>query len=103
MIAAAPKPCIARRTTSVVKSVASEPAIDRAQGDNAWLRVSFREGKNREVRRVMEHLGLRVNRLIRTAFGPFRLDNLPSDGIREASRKMVSEALGRGMHDDADK
>ena len=51
----------------------------------------------------MEHLGLRVNRLIRTAFGPFRLDNLPSDGIREASRKMVSEALGRGMHDDADK
>ena len=80
-----------------------EAAIDRAQGDNAWLRVSFREGKNREVRRVMEHLGLRVNRLIRTAFGPFRLDNLPSDGIREASRKMVSEALGRGMHDDADK
>ena len=78
-----------------------EAAIDRIQGDNAWLSVSFREGKNREVRRVMEHLGLRVNRLIRTAFGPFRLDNLPSDGIHEASRKMVSEALGRDAHNDA--
>ncbi len=73
-----------------------DAAIDRIHGDNAWLTISLREGKNREVRRVMEHLGLRVNRLIRTAFGPFRLDRLPSDGLREVSRKVVAEKLGRG-------
>ncbi len=50
-----------------------EARIDKEQGDNAWLTVSIREGKNREVKKVCEHLGLKVNRLIRTSFGPFQL------------------------------
>jgi 23S rRNA pseudouridine2605 synthase len=54
-----------------------EARIDSRQGANAWLTVTLREGKNREIRRVMEALGLKVNRLLRTAFGPFQLGNLP--------------------------
>ena len=75
-----------------------DAAIDRIHGDNAWLTISFREGKNREVRRVMEHLGLQVNRLIRTAFGPFHLDRLPSDELREVSRNVMVEKLGRDAY-----
>lgn len=68
--------------------------LDRQQGANAWLTVSIREGKNREVRLVMEHLGLTVNRLIRTGYGPFQLGNLPTDGTQEVSAKVVAEQLG---------
>ncbi|MEL7445913.1 MAG: pseudouridine synthase [Pseudomonadota bacterium] len=46
-------------------------------GKNNWIEVTITEGKNREVRRVLEHLGLKVNRLIRTAYGPFELGDLP--------------------------
>jgi 23S rRNA pseudouridine2605 synthase len=53
-----------------------EAVLDRQQGDNAWLTLGLREGKNREVRRVLEHLGLSVNRLIRLSFGPFQLGDL---------------------------
>ena len=69
--------------------------LDRQQASNAWVTIGLREGKNREVRRVMEHLGLTVNRLIRLGFGPFLLGNLPSDSVREVSAKVVAEQLGR--------
>jgi 23S rRNA pseudouridine2605 synthase len=54
-----------------------EAKIDSAQGTNSWLTVVLVEGKNREIRRVMEALDLKVNRLIRTAYGPFELGELP--------------------------
>jgi len=67
--------------------------LDRQAASNAWITIGLREGKNREVRRVMEHLGLTVNRLIRVGFGPFLLGNLPSDSVREISAKVVAEQL----------
>ena len=68
--------------------------VDRVQGDNLWLTVGLREGKNREVRRVLEHLGLRVNRLIRTAFGPFQLGSLARGAVEEVKPKVLREQLG---------
>ncbi len=70
--------------------------LDRQQASNAWVTIGLREGKNREVRRVMEHLGLTVNRLIRLGFGPFLLGNLPRDSVREVSAKVVAEQLAGG-------
>lgn len=72
-----------------------EATLDRAQGANAWLTVSLREGKNREVRRVMEHLGLRVNRLIRTSYGPFQLGKLKPGDVEEISEKVLREQVGQ--------
>src|SRR5260221_307234 len=68
--------------------------LDRVQGSNAWLTVSLHEGKNREIRRVMEHLALGVSRLIRIAYGPFQLGDLPRGAIEEVPRKVVREQLG---------
>ena len=69
--------------------------LDRTQGHNAWLTVSLREGKNREVRRVCQHLGLTVNRLIRTSYGPFQLGSLKEGAIEEVPAKVLGEQLGR--------
>lgn len=68
--------------------------IDREQGGNCWLTVSLREGKNREVRKVMQHLGVQVNRLIRVAFGTFQLGDLPAGGVDEIPYRIVMEQLG---------
>ncbi len=71
-----------------------EAAIDSRKGDNAWLTVALREGKNREVRRVMAHLNLAVSRLIRTAYGPFQLGALPRGAVEEVPPKVLREQLG---------
>ena len=71
-----------------------DAALDRQQGSNAWLTLSFREGKNREVRKVMNHLGYSVNRLIRISFGPFNLKNLPSGELEEVKNKVLNDQLG---------
>jgi len=57
--------------------------LERRTGRNAWVEMRLREGKNREVRRVLEHLGLQVSRLIRTAYGPFALADLPAGAVDE--------------------
>jgi 23S rRNA pseudouridine2605 synthase len=71
-----------------------EARLDRLQGDNAWLTVALREGKNREVRRVLEHLGLKVGRLIRLAYGPFQLGVLEPRAVDEVRPKVLKEQMG---------
>ncbi|HEV2817602.1 MAG TPA: pseudouridine synthase [Allosphingosinicella sp.] len=66
-----------------VRYGAIDANLERRTGRNAWLEMRLREGKNREVRRVLEHLGLQVSRLIRTAYGPFRLGDLPAGAVDE--------------------
>lgn len=57
--------------------------LERRTGRNQWIEMTLTEGKNREVRRVLEHLGLEVSRLIRTSYGPFRLGDLPAGAVEE--------------------
>lgn len=71
-----------------------EVRLDRTQGDNAWFTLSLREGKNREVRRVLEHVGLQVNRLIRMAYGPFQLGHLAKRAVEEIPPKVLREQVG---------
>ncbi|MEO3473066.1 pseudouridine synthase [Roseomonas sp. CAU 1739] len=71
-----------------------EAGLDARQGTNSWLTVSIKEGKNREVRRVMTHLGLEVTRLIRTAYGPFQLGVLPRGAVEEVNAKVLRDQLG---------
>ncbi len=66
-----------------VRYGAIDANIERRTGANLWIEMILTEGKNREVRRVLEHLGLEVNRLIRTRYGPFVLGDLPVGGIGE--------------------
>jgi len=79
---------------SGIKYGSVQAQLDKVQGANAWLTVSVREGKNREVRKIMEYLGLMVTRLIRTAYGPFQLGNLPKEGIDEVPAKVLRDQLG---------
>ena len=69
-------------------------AIDRQQGANAWLTISLREGKNREIRRALGDLGLKVNRLIRISYGPFRLGELKAGEVEEIKQRVVRDQLG---------
>ena len=69
-------------------------AIDRQQGANAWLTMGIREGKNREIRRALESVGLSVNRLIRVSYGPFQLGDLVPGGVEEVRSKVMREQLG---------
>ncbi len=71
-----------------------EAQLEREQGDNVWITLSIREGKNREVRRIMEHLGLTVNRLIRVSFGPFILGDLEPGQIEEVKTSVLKDQLG---------
>jgi 23S rRNA pseudouridine2605 synthase len=68
--------------------------LDRQQGKNAWVTVSLREGKNREVRRAMETIGFPVNRLIRISYGPFQLSTLKAGAVEEVRQKIVRDQLG---------
>lgn len=71
-----------------------EAKIESVKGDNAWIDVRLKEGKNREVRRAMETLNLKVNRLIRISFGPFILGNLARGAVDEVRPKQLREQLG---------
>ncbi|KMW58464.1 Ribosomal large subunit pseudouridine synthase B [Candidatus Rhodobacter oscarellae] len=68
--------------------------LDRQQGANAWITVGLREGKNREIRRAMEAVGLSVNRLIRISYGPFQLGQLKAGEVKEIRGKVLRDQLG---------
>jgi 23S rRNA pseudouridine2605 synthase len=68
--------------------------LDRIQGANSWLTIGLREGRNREVRRALESVGLVVNRLIRTSYGPFQLGDLAEGAVEEVKPKVLADQLG---------
>ena len=78
-----------------------EAGLDAKKGENTWLTVSLREGRNREIRRVMAHLGLDVTRLIRIAYGPFQLGTLPRGGMDKEPNRVLREQLPKPDATDA--
>jgi len=84
-------------TIDGVRYGAIEATLDRAQGSNVWLTFAIREGKNREVKNVLGHLGLAVNRLIRVSFGPFQLGELPEGAIEEVRTRALRDQLGERL------
>ncbi len=93
-----------------VRYGAVRAALDRQQGDNAWLTMSLTEGRNREIRKLCEHFGWQVNRLIRIAYGPFQLGVLEAGAVEEVTGKVLREQLGTAApekraqgRDDADR
>jgi 23S rRNA pseudouridine2605 synthase len=71
-----------------------EARLDREQGSNVWITMGLREGKNREIKKVLEHLGLAVNRLIRVSFGPFELGDLAEGEVAEVRTRVLRDQLG---------
>jgi len=67
--------------------------IERQQGSNCWLTLTLKEGKNREVKRLLEYCGLKVNRLIRLSYGPFQLGNLEVGAVEEVKRHILKEQI----------
>jgi 23S rRNA pseudouridine2605 synthase len=74
-----------------------EATLDREKGDNVWLTLGLREGKNREVKRVLEHFGLAVNRLIRVSFGPFQLGELAEGAVEEVRTGFLRHQISPEM------
>jgi len=74
-----------------------EATLDRVQGSNAWLTMGLREGKNREIKRVLESLGLGVTRLIRISFGPFQLGDLAEGAVEAVPSRVLRDQLGPGL------
>ncbi len=72
-----------------------EKTEDQAQGTNSWISITLREGKNREIRRVMEELGLNVTRLIRTDYGPFSLGAMNRGAVVEVKTNVMKHQLGK--------
>jgi 23S rRNA pseudouridine2605 synthase len=77
-----------------VKYGAIDATLERDQGANVWLVFAIREGKNREVRNVMAHLGLEVNRLIRVSYGPFQLGEVAEGVVEEVRTRVLRDQLG---------
>jgi 23S rRNA pseudouridine2605 synthase len=96
-----------RRLAALAKGVTIEgiaygpidAGLDSRKGDNAWLTVSLHEGRNREVRRAMAHLGVVVTRLIRIAYGPFQLGTLPRSAVDEVSARVLRDQLPRDRYE----
>jgi 23S rRNA pseudouridine2605 synthase len=84
-------------TISGINYGAIEAAIDRVQASNLWLSFAIREGKNREVRTILTHLGLDVTRLIRVSFGPFQLGELEEGAVAEVRTRVLREQLGEKL------
>ena len=75
--------------------------LDRVQGANVWITLSLREGKNREVKRLLEHLMLGVNRLIRTSYGPFQLGETAEGAVEEVKTRILADQLGDNLAKEA--
>ena len=75
-----------------------DAGLERRVGGNVWLSMALREGKNREIKRVLEHLDLQVNRLIRLSFGPFQLGQLAEGAVEEVPRRVLRQQLGKNWH-----
>jgi 23S rRNA pseudouridine2605 synthase len=84
-------------TISGIHYGAIDAEVDRLQGSNIWLTFAIREGKNREVRNVLSHLGLTVTRLIRVSFGPFQLGELETGEVDEVPTRTLREQLGEKL------
>ena len=80
-------------TVEGVRYKSIEAELDSQQGANSWLSITLTEGKNREIRRVMEALNLKVNRLIRTDYGPFSLGKLPKGSAKEIEEKILHHQI----------
>jgi 23S rRNA pseudouridine2605 synthase len=78
-----------------------EARLDREQGSNVWITLGLREGKNREIKKVLEHLGLAVNRLIRVSFGPFELGDLAEGEAAEVRTRVLRDQLGAKLAKEA--
>jgi 23S rRNA pseudouridine2605 synthase len=76
--------------------------FEREVGDNAWLVMDLREGKNREIKKVLEHFGLQVTRLIRVSFGPFQLEDLGIGAAEEVRTRTLRDQLGPRLIDQSD-
>lgn len=81
-------------TVDGVRYAGVQVVIDKKQGSNTWLTVALKEGKNREIRRLMEFFGFQVTRLIRISYGPFQLGNLEKGAVDEISGKALQEQTG---------
>ena len=79
-----------------------EAHLQREQGDNVWLTLGLREGKNREVKKILDHFGLQVNRLIRLSFGPFQLNDLPEGAVEEVRTAILKDQLGETLAQEAE-
>jgi 23S rRNA pseudouridine2605 synthase len=80
-------------TIKGIKYAPIELEVEKEQGDNSWLLMTLSEGKNREIKRVLEHFGLQVNRLIRTSYGPFHLDDLKMGDVKPVARHDVTALM----------
>ena len=67
--------------------------LDKQMPSNAWLTIAIKEGKNREIRHVMEHLGYTVSRLLRLSYGPFQLGKMTEASIEEVKPAILKEQL----------
>jgi 23S rRNA pseudouridine2605 synthase len=81
-------------TVEGVEYAGIDARLEREQGSNVWITMGLREGKNREIKRVLEHLGLSVNRLIRVSFGPFELGDLAEGEVAEVRTRVLRDQLG---------
>ena len=75
-----------------------EASLDNQKNDNAWMTITLREGKNREIRKIMEYFGWQVNRLIRISYGPFELGNLAPGEWMEVPQKALKHHLTQKGH-----
>ena len=80
-------------TVSGIRYGSIKASLDRQQGANAWLNMSLTEGKNREIRKVLEHMDMPVSRLIRVTYGPFQLGKMERGQVEETGRRMLKDSV----------